>query len=41
VRSGDDLLSALEEQRPGERVEVTVQRDGRTLTVPVTLQGSE
>lgn len=37
IGSADDLVSALAAKRPGERVELTVSRGGRTRTVQVTL----
>jgi S1-C subfamily serine protease len=38
VRSGEDLLNALENARAGERVPLTVMRDGRRTEVNVTLR---
>ncbi|HKC24127.1 MAG TPA: trypsin-like peptidase domain-containing protein [Thermoanaerobaculia bacterium] len=38
IRSGDDLLNALENARPGERVPVGIIRDGRHQDVNITLR---
>ena len=40
ISSGNDLLSALEETKAGERVAVGYLRDGRPAEASVTLQGS-
>jgi S1-C subfamily serine protease len=37
IRTGDDLLNALENARPGERVPVGIIRDGRHQDVNITL----
>ncbi len=37
VERADDLLAILESKKPGDRVTVTVLRDGRRKDVPVTL----
>lgn len=37
VRSQNDLVAAIAEDEPGEKVAVTVTRDGREMTVDVTL----
>jgi S1-C subfamily serine protease len=37
VQSADHLLSLIESQRPGDIVQLTVQRDGRKHNVPVQL----
>ena len=39
VRDGDDLQRAVRKAEPGREVAVTVQRDGRTLDLKVTLAG--
>lgn len=39
VRDGDDLQRAVRKAEPGREVAVTVQRDGRTLELKVTLAG--
>ena len=41
VRSVDDMLTLIEQKKPGERVVVNVIRDGRQVDVPVTLGTSE
>jgi putative serine protease PepD len=33
-----DLLIAIRDKLPGDRVEVTVDRDGREMTITVTLE---
>jgi S1-C subfamily serine protease len=38
IRTGDDLLNALENARPGEHVPVGIIRDGRHLDVNITLR---
>jgi S1-C subfamily serine protease len=38
VKTVDDFLSAIESRRPGERVLVTVEREGRRLDIPVVLE---
>ncbi len=37
----DDMLSQLERRQPGERVTLSVWREGRTRKVPVTLAASD
>ena len=37
VRSDDDLTNAIAGRKPGEKVDVTIDRDGKTKTVQVTL----
>ena len=41
VRTADDLLAIVESKKPGDRVTVTVLRDGRRVDVPVTLDEGE
>ena len=41
VRTRDDLLDVVESKKPGERVTVTVLRDGRRADVPVVLDAGE
>ncbi|HUT92577.1 MAG TPA: trypsin-like peptidase domain-containing protein [Thermoguttaceae bacterium] len=41
VRTADDLLAVVESKKPGDRVTVTVLREGRRMDVPVTLNESE
>ena len=41
VRTADDLLAIVESRKPGDRVTVTVLREGRRMDVPVTLNESE
>jgi S1-C subfamily serine protease len=38
VKTVDDFLSAIESRSPGERVLVTVEREGRRLDIPVVLE---
>ncbi len=38
VATNDDLLTALEKYQVGDTVKVTVQRSGKSVAVPVTLQ---
>jgi S1-C subfamily serine protease len=38
VRTGDDLLRALGKHRIGDTVQLTILREGRKITVPVTLE---
>lgn len=40
VRSVEDLLAALRRHKPGDRVPVKVSRNGKTITIDVTLSGS-
>lgn len=37
VQTADDLLSVVENKKPGEQVVLTVMRDGETVSLPVTL----
>jgi S1-C subfamily serine protease len=37
VKNADDLLGFVEMKRPGDIVEITIQRENRELVVPVTL----
>lgn len=37
VKTADDFLSAVETRKPGERILLTVEREGRRLDVPVVL----
>ncbi|PQO31534.1 S1C family serine protease [Blastopirellula marina] len=37
VQTADDLLSVVENKKPGEQVVLTVVRDGETVSLPVTL----
>jgi S1-C subfamily serine protease len=37
VSSLTDLFSALEDNKPGDRVEVTVNRKGKTVTLSIAL----
>lgn len=37
IRTADDFLSAVESSKPGERVLITVEREGRRLDVAVVL----
>ncbi|MFI4875702.1 MAG: S1C family serine protease [Blastopirellula sp. JB062] len=37
VRSADDLLTAIEQKNPGEKVALTVLREGKKVDIPVTL----
>lgn len=39
VRSVEDLLAALRRHKPGDRVPVKVSRNGKTITIDVTLSG--
>src|SRR5207302_6834595 len=39
VRTVEDLLAALRHHKPGDRVAVTVIRDGKRKTLQVTLSG--
>lgn len=41
VSSADDLLAIIETKRPGDTVEVRIERDGEQLDVPVVLGTSE
>jgi S1-C subfamily serine protease len=41
VPDKDALLNALEKYEIGQTVDVTIERDGRTIVVPVTLQAIE
>jgi len=41
VRTADDLLAIVESKKPGDRVTVTVLREGRRTDVPVTLDEGE
>ncbi|MEE8424986.1 MAG: PDZ domain-containing protein, partial [Elusimicrobiota bacterium] len=38
VESNDDLFKLLDEREVGERITLSVERDGRTREVPLTLQ---
>jgi S1-C subfamily serine protease len=37
VKNVEELLTIVESHAPGEEVTLTVIRDGKTITVPVTL----
>jgi S1-C subfamily serine protease len=39
VKTNDEFLGAVESNRPGDTVELTIIREGRTLNVPVILGG--
>jgi S1-C subfamily serine protease len=39
VRTGDDFLTAVEARQPGERVVLTIVREGKTIQVPLKLEG--
>lgn len=41
IRDSNDLFAALDPRRPGERVKVTVQRDGRRFDIDLPLLASE
>lgn len=41
IRSVEAFLSSIESRQPGDKVTVTVIRDGRELNVPVTLEAGE
>jgi len=41
IRTADDLLEVVESKKPGEKVVVTVVRDGRRTDVEVTLETEE
>jgi S1-C subfamily serine protease len=41
VRTGDELLAVIEDKRPGDRITVTVLRDGQRVDVRVTLEESK
>jgi len=41
VRTGDDLLTIVERKKPGDKVVVTVVRDGKEMQIPVTLAPGE
>lgn len=41
VNSADDLLAIIETKRPGDTVEVRIERDGEQLDVPVVLGSSD
>ncbi len=41
IKNADDFLTAIESKRPGERVELTVVRDGQEFKVPVMLGSGE
>ena len=38
VRTGDDLLKAVDKHKVGDTVQLTIQREGKKMTVPVTLE---
>jgi S1-C subfamily serine protease len=40
VETTDDLLNALEQQKPGSRVVLRVQRDSKEVRVPITLEAA-
>jgi S1-C subfamily serine protease len=40
IRSSDDLITALEERKPGDTLALTVLRDGATLRVDVALSAA-
>lgn len=41
AKSADDFLAWIEAKRPGERVTLTIVRDGKQFQVPVVLGGNE
>jgi S1-C subfamily serine protease len=41
VQTVDELLTAIEAKQPGDRVVVTVHRDGQEVDVPVTLEAGD
>ena len=41
IKNADDFLTAIESKRPGDRVELTVVRDGQEFKVPVILGNGE
>ena len=41
VRTVDEMLSLIEQKKPGDRAVVSVVRDGRQVDVEVTLGASE
>jgi S1-C subfamily serine protease len=41
VKNADDLLGFVEMKRPGDVVEITIQRENREVVVPVTLAAGE
>ncbi|MGQ0636400.1 MAG: S1C family serine protease [Planctomycetaceae bacterium] len=41
VSTGDDFLGIIEARQPGEKVTITVMRQGKELKIPVTLGGGE
>lgn len=41
IRQSADLLETIARQRPGDKVELTVNRDGRTIDFPVVLANAQ
>ena len=41
IGSASEFHSALEGKRPGDVVQLTILREGRTMTIPVTLGGDK
>ena len=41
IETADDLFSYIESKQPGDRITLTVVRDGKTARVPVTLSTGE
>ena len=37
VKTADDFLSLIESKNPGDRVLISVEREGHRLDIPVTL----
>ena len=37
INDGDDLRGAIAAHKPGDKVELTIERDGETQTITVTL----
>ena len=41
IKSADDFLGYIEGKKAGDRIELAVVREGRRISVPVVLGGSE
>ena len=41
VKTADDLMAEIDARRPGETVELTIERDKQRILVPVTLSAGE
>ena len=41
VETADDFLGYIESKRPGDRIELTIIRDGKKMRVPVRLSGGD